>query len=472
MSAIAVMTVSDGRESVHRQVEAFGLDVQRRLAGALREHGHDVEEAPEPIWSNEGAVATARRLADRRADLTVVNIPVWAFPHFTVLAARETTGPLLLFSSLDPQYPGMVGMLAAGGALDQLGMVHARAWGDSADPAVLERVEQLARAGAAVRRLRGSTFGRIGGRPMGMYTAVASADQWMAEFGVDVEEIDQYELVRRADLVDPARARQGRTWLEERAAGVHYDGEQLTPELLERQVRAYHAMRELIDEHRLDFCGIKAQPELTDHFCTMDVPEAFLNDPYDWDGAKPPIVCSTEADMDAALTMQILGRLSGTPALFADVRHYHGDLGVWDLCNSGQHATWFAARSDSPEDNLRHVHLYPEGFYFPAGGASVHHLAAPGEMTFARLTRLRGRYRMHVLRGELVHFDDDTNERLMRASTFEWPHAFARFEADADEILSRYGSNHIHAVPGDRVAELREVCRFLDVDFDGFGRLA
>ena len=50
---------------------------------------------------------------------------------------------------------------------------------------------------------------------------------------------------------------------------------------------------------------------------------------------------------------------------------------VWDLCNSGQHATWFAARSDDPAENLRHVHLYPEDFYFPAGGASVHHLAAP-----------------------------------------------------------------------------------------------
>ena len=111
----------------------------------------------------------------------------------------------------------------------------------------------------------------------------------------------------------------------------------------------------------------------------MDVTEAFLNDPYDWDGPKRPHVCATEADMDGALTMQILKRISGgLPVLFADVRHYHATEDVWDLCNSGQHATWFAARSDDPAENLRHVHLYPEGFYFPAGGASVHHLAAEG----------------------------------------------------------------------------------------------
>jgi len=76
-------------------------------------------------------------------------------------------------------------------------------------------------------------------------------------------------------------------------------------DLLERQVRVYYALRELIDEWHLDFSGIKGQPELTNHFCTMDVAEAFLNDPYDWEGSKPTHVCSTESDMDAALTMQI-----------------------------------------------------------------------------------------------------------------------------------------------------------------------
>ena len=205
----------------------------------------------------------------------------------------------------------MVGMLAAAGALDQIGRVHGRAWGEIDDPAVLARVEAHLRAGAAVGGLQGTTFGRIGGRPMGMYTAVSNTDQWMRQFGVDVEEIDQWELVRRSETVDAesrprgprvARAARGGRALRRRAAD---------PELLERQIRSYHAMRELIEEWNLDFCGIKAQPELTDNFCTMDVTEAFLNDPYDWDGPKEPIVCSTEADMDAALTMQILKRLRG-----------------------------------------------------------------------------------------------------------------------------------------------------------------
>jgi L-fucose isomerase, second N-terminal domain len=155
---------------------------------------------------------------------------------------------------------------------------------------VASRLEAQLRAAASVRALEGSTFGRIGGRPMGMYTAVSNPDQWLSTFGVDVEEIDQFELVRRAGLVSDSRVRAGREWIEQRAAKVHYDGKQLTPELLERQLRSYHAMQELIEEWNLDFSGIKGQPELTTHFATMDVTEAFLNEPYDWEGAKAPHV--------------------------------------------------------------------------------------------------------------------------------------------------------------------------------------
>ena len=226
-------------------------------------------------------------------------------------------------------------------------------------------------------------------------------------------------------------------------------------------------MRELIDEWHLDFTGIKGQPELTQYFATMDT---FLNDPYDWNGPKEPHVCATEADMDGALTMQILKHIARTPVLFADVRHYHGDRDIWDLCNSGQHATWYAARSDDPAENLAKVHLYPEVFFFPAGGASVQHVAAPGQMTLARLTRNDGKYRLQLMLGEFENYDDATTEELMKMSTPEWPHAFARLDAPAEVFLSRFGANHIHAVPGDRRAELRAVCELLDVTLDEFTR--
>ncbi|SDM15570.1 L-fucose/L-arabinose isomerase family protein [Allokutzneria albata] len=470
MARIGVISFSDGRDYVHDGIREFIATTEDKLVDRLTAAGHEVVRGKEIVATNTGASAVARQVAAAGVDLTVFHYAVWAFPHFTMLAAGATPGPLLLLSNIDPVQPGMVGMLAGGGALDQIGREHTRLWGDPDERALIDKIGVQATASAAVAALRGSTFGRIGGRPMGMNTAVANTDQWQSVFGVDVEEIDQWEIVRRSELADQKEVTRAREWLETNAAGVHYDGKKLTPELLERQIRSYLAMRELIDEWNLDFSGIKGQPEMTQYFATMDIVEAFLNDPYDWNGPKETHVCATEADMDGALTMQLLKHIARTPVLFADVRHYHADRDIWDLCNSGQHATWYAARSDDPLENLGKVHFYPEVFFFPAGGASVHHLAAPGQMTLARLTRRGGNYRMHLMLGDFETYDDETNTQLMRQSTFEWPHAFARLDAKADDFLSRFGANHIHAVPGDRRAEVRAACELLGVELDEFTR--
>jgi len=461
VAKIGVLTFSDGREFVHREMLGITEGFQQRLAKRLAADGHEAVVG-EIVWTAEGARREAQRLSAAGCTATIFNYAIWAFPHFTAIAAQFAPQPLLAFSNVNPQQPGLVGMLAAAGALNQLGIPFERAWGEIEDEAAYAPIRRFCRAAEVRASLRGTTYGLIGGRPMGMYTAVSNPDDWMAQFGIDIEHVDQWEIVRRGERVDAAKARAGREWLE-RWGNVHYDGERLTPELLERQVRSYYAVRELIDEWDLAFCGIKGQPELTNEWCTMDVAEAFLNDPYDWDGPKQQIVCATEADSDGALTMQILKQLAGTPALFADVRHYHEREGFFDLVNSGEHATYFASASDDPEQNMPHVHFHPAIVYFPAGGASVQHLAAPGRATFARLTRKDGRYWMAILPGELVRFDAAADEAFMRETTWEWPHAFARFDAPAETILSTYASNHVHAVYGDWVEELVAVCRALRV---------
>ncbi|HET8910140.1 MAG TPA: hypothetical protein VFN23_01665, partial [Ktedonobacteraceae bacterium] len=288
-------------------------------------------------------------------------------------------------------------------------------------------------------------------------------------FNVDVEHVDQSEIIRLAADVPQAKVESAFNWLTENIGHIHYDGKQLTPEKLQTQIRATYAMKRIIEDYRLDFSGIKAQPELTNNFCTMDVTEAFLNDPYDWDGPHEPHVCATEADMDAALTMQIFKHLAHTPVLFADVRHYHADLGIWDLVNSGEHATYFAGASFDPKDNLPLVHFYPEGFYFPAGGASVHHLAHPGKATFARLTRRNGTYWMAILTGEFVQYDADKNMALMKQTDLAWPHAFTRFDCSVDEFMATYASNHIHAVYGNWVNELCQVAELLGIEAHVYG---
>ena len=154
MARIAIASASDGRDFVHDEVGPFGLDVQTRLAAALRERGHEIITGEGDLNSNADAVRLGRELDAAHPDLTLINYPVWAFPHFSLLFASQGSGPLALFSNIDPRYPGMVGMLAAGGGFDQVGRPHSRTWGDPADPAVIDRLSRLAVAagsGAARR---------------------------------------------------------------------------------------------------------------------------------------------------------------------------------------------------------------------------------------------------------------------------------------------------------------------------------
>ena len=54
-------------------------------------------------------------------------------------------------------------------------------------------------------------------------------------------------------------------------------------------------MKSLCEEFDYDFCGIKGQRELTEHYSTSDIAEAFLNDCYGPAGEPhDPIICSTE----------------------------------------------------------------------------------------------------------------------------------------------------------------------------------
>ncbi|MCL5744790.1 MAG: fucose isomerase, partial [Acidobacteria bacterium] len=362
-----ILTFSDGRKYIHEDLIGINQAYQNSLAEALTATG-EVEVVPgtEIIWNQQVAQQQGRRLAEAGCDVTILNYAIWCFPHLTAVATAFAPGPFLLFCNVHPSEPGMVGMLAAAGTLAQLDRPHTRIWGRIQDAAVRAKVMSFLKAAGALSRLRGQTYGLFGGRPLGMYTAVANLDEWQRRFGVDVEHIEQYDIMEYAGQVEPARVDAALAWLERHVGQIRYDGRALTPEKLKLQIRSYHAYRRLIEEKRLDFIGTKAHGDLTDRFVTVDIAEAFLNDPYDWEGPHEPIVAATEADMDGALTMQIFKLITRKPVLFSDVRHYDCGDGVWYLSNSGTHPTYFAAASDDPAVNLRQVTFYPEVSCYPA----------------------------------------------------------------------------------------------------------
>lgn len=464
---VGLLTMSDGREHLHREYLPITMKYQQEIIEELEKSGkYEVIAASEPLYTNEAARREAMRLREANVEVTMINYSIWCYPQFTAVATAIAPGPFLLFCNLHPSQCGMVGMLAAAGTLDQLERPYGRIWGSIRDEAVFKKVDSFLRAASAVTRMRGMTFGNFGGRPLGMYTAVANLDQWQKLFGIDVENIEQEDIVRAGLTADADEVEKGLKWIEDNALKVGYNGKNLTPDILRTQIRSYLGLKKIIEERHLDFVGIKAHGDLTEHYCTMDVAEAFLNDPYDWNGRKESIVAATEADMDGALTMQMFKLITGKPVLFCDVRHYDFENDVWFFSNSGTHATYFAAASEIPEENLRLTSFLPETVDYPAGGASVHHFAAPGKFTFARLARKGEKYVLTIVPAELIQFDRDKMEALGQLTTPQWPIAFARLNVSADHFLSNFPCNHIHGVYGDHVQELMDLAKLLKLDVE------
>jgi L-fucose isomerase len=85
-------------------------------------------------------------------------------------------------------------------------------------------------------------------------------------------------------------------------------------------------------------------------------------------------------------------------------------------------------------------------------------------VTYARLTRKAGLYRMHMFKGSWVDFGWDKNEELGKLTTYPWPHVWAKFDIPMRVLAQQFSCNHIHAVCGDIIAELGAACEVLGIE--------
>ena len=458
---LGILGFSDGEPEVHEQLKGFVQTTLDGIAKALQESGEvEVVTGDRLVNSVELAKEESLKMVSKDVDGTIFSYGVFSFPNFSAIAAKNGKGPFLLAANLLPDWPGMVAMLASGGALHHLGMEHFRVAGDVNRKEVMDKYLRFARCARVASGLNGQKYGMIGGRSLGMYSAVVSMQDWQQKFGVDVDHVDQSEIVRIAETIPEEQVEKAFKWLNENVGKINYDDKRLTAEKLKTQIRHYEATRQIIEKNNFDFVGVKCHYEMSRHYCTQCLGAAFFNDPYDWNGPKETTVFSCEADGDAGLTMQILKMLTGDPVVFMDVRHYDPDYDVMVFCNCGSQSTWYAARSDDPKENLKHVTMNPCLEIYSGGGAHVNLMNKAGKATIARLNRTQGRYRMTIIPAEFVELPREK----MKETTEEWPHVFAKLPFDHSIFLDKFDANHCHAVYGDHVEELKMICKMLAIE--------
>jgi L-fucose isomerase len=455
MIKIGLLSFSDGRERVHNnlapKIEASAEQIREKL-----ENGGNIRIVPgkEVIWRHSQAREQAQYVAGQGVDGTILNVPVFAFPNLARIACQFAQGPFLAFSPSFGGLPGLGGMLGSSCALEQVGIPCDKVYGSWEDENVLNALLVFCRTAHAINGLRGRVLGLIGGRSIGMVTGEASPDLYNSVFGLDVDHIDQLEIVRRSPQVAQADIDRAYAWLENNVKNIEFDDKKLTPETLKDQLRNYYATKSIIEERELDFVAVKCHYEMSEYYFTQCLGAAFMNDPYDWDGKKEPFVFACEADADAAVTMQILKLLSGKPVIFTDLRHYDAEEEVMVLCNCGAMSTWYTRQSDDPAENLKDVSLAPVIEKYGGNGCHVKYIAGEGQMTFARLFRQDGQYHMTIFTGTTHSFPEEKMQETCPA----WPHLYSKLSVPSEILIPYLGSNHIHCVAGDYVAELVKFC--------------
>ena len=460
---LGIIGFSDGDPEVHEQLKAIVQEQVDVIVSELKKSKMvDVIAADQLVNSVETAKEEAEKLKSKGVDGTIFSYGVFAFPNFSAVAARNGKGPFMLAANLNPDWPGMVAMLAAGGALHHLGIEHFRAAGDFREPETLNKLLSFARCAKVVSSLNGQKYGLIGGRSLGMYSATVSMQDWQKKFGVDVDHMDQSEIVRKAEEVSEEQVEKAFQWLTKYVGRIEYDNNRLTIEKLKEQIRHYEATKAIVKENQYDFIGVKCHYEMSRHHCTECLSAAFMNDPYDWDGEKEPCVCACEADSDAALTMQMLKLLTDDPVIFMDIRHYDAGHDLMIFCNCGSQSTYYATGTNDYEANLKKTTLYPCLEIYAGGGCHVNLQTKPGTATIARLNRYEGKYRMTIIPAEFVEMPKEKEAE----TTKEWPHVFAKLPFDHTVFLDKFDANHCHAVYGDHVEELKMICSMLDIDVE------
>lgn len=472
---IGIVMLNDEREHVYTQNNPENTAVVKKWQEVIKKNLKNIDgSAPEIVAGSEiiTSIRTAQKVGEElsRANCKQVIIcyNVWNFPFFVWpfinSLSRET--PILSLSNNNGKYPGNVGLLATDGALRQAGIRTHRIVGEIDDKTTQQKVINWLRASEAATTIRNEVYGCYGGHSMGMETGYFHLTPTLKRLGTTVRQIDQLWLVERMKEIDNKEVEAGFEWFT-RILGdrIKYDGKMLTPETLKTQIRLYLAVKAVNEEKGFDFCGLKGQRELTEYVCLGDVVEMLLNDPYDWNGTKEPTVCATEADSYAAVTMQLLKYLSGgLPTLFMDVRLYHPDKNIWDWCNSGNHASYYACQSMNPEENFKKVTFHPAlEFYFKAGGASVEFDAAPGEMTFARLGLQDEKPYMVIVTGRSLELSADERKQINAETNPTWPHVHAKLDCNFEEFLSVFPCNHVIGIAGNRLRALNYLCEITGI---------
>jgi L-fucose isomerase len=435
---IGIMTLSLARERKDLALKFHQIAVEK----LKRCKDIEIIENKQLCLDTLSTLSTARDLENKGSDCILMIGGTWIYAPMVITPAQNMKIPFALWGIASEEAFSLVGAAIAHGSLDEVGIPHKYLYGSPDNKNVIRAIVSFARAAKVVKQLRGSVLGVFGGRSAGMYTAMVDPSQVKRLFGVEIEHRDQYQIILEAKRIPQLEVDKLYNWTK-----VTYGNIEANQEIMEKSIRVYLSLKKIKKREKFDFLTVKCQPELIDNYASACLANSLLID--------EGIVSSCECDINAALTMQILHLLSNSAVMFADLNAICREDNSIRLVNCGSAPTTLAKDRKS-------VNLFPQYSYMgKKGGVTTTFWTKDGQVTLARLFRIKGNYTLQIAAGQSI---EQPRDRLAEARE-RWPQAYIKLNTDdIERFIQACRSNHMHMVYGNYVQELKEVTQILGLE--------
>lgn len=429
--------LSPWRDSMHKE----GLNTVKNLSA-----NHTIVGGETLVTTEDEARALLEKFETAQVDVVLCHFIGFASGTIPPLVVQRTKTPILFWSMPEPPMDGgpilansfcAVNMNAH--VMWKLGVpyLHVHAPVETAAAELKKALGPI----AAVKRLRRTKIGLVGGRCQGFYPAGANELLLRRELGVEVESITLLELVDEANKMPAEKVDEALKLLK---AGVT-----CAPNLAEADLRKgaalFAAFMEIKKKYNVDAFGVRCWAEFSRIYgifvCSV---VGLLND--------QSIVASCEGDIYGTVTTILENELSGGGIpFFADLISIDGEDNTGVFWHCGAAPCSLANPACPPKI---------ENFRTEDKGLMNQFPLKPGRVTIARIgeTRDSNGFRMLIATGEAVE-----TKQILRANPLR-----VRFDAPMDRVkktlIYQGFEHHFSVIHGEVTEELLNFCQLLNIE--------
>lgn len=395
---------------------------------ALAAEGVELKEEELIVATKKEAADVILPLAkDDSIDTLVLFTGTWVWSAHMVGAIREfakTGKGIVIWTHDGSQGWRPVGGLVLSAGLNEIGINHKFVYGGVSDVSNVKRVANYCKASALKKSMELTTLRAFGGRGMGQTCGVADPSQWMRTFGIDIDTRDTYELVEIAKNIPQSKVDEMCDWIDK---NFNTPVERVEGNF--RSIRLYLALKELKERDGFDYYTIQSFPGMGDYYAaTCFAQSMMLND---------GVPTATLSDFNTCLTSIMIMGLSKDPIYYGDLQHVDKAKNEIKIIGDGAVPPCLANEAGV---SLAGHGIPTEG---EAGGLSIDLVCKSGKGVLARISRVNGKFKIVVVRCEVVQPDaSELEARRHECGIPFWPHAFVNVDGDAGKLVENWNNEY------------------------------